>query len=173
MDFNLTSCRQSKYESASQMAIAPTLLHCFDYSLADVQGLAFCGSTIFMISVSFTGTVFVFELDIVHIPASFTFYLFDGVVTSSSFGDSVTVINGLIWSLHGSGFGSRLHGSRIWSRSFEHSACCFHKRCSSCVVFMPAGVVIHFSNAHADVPRAFWESFAQPSQRLQLGCVWY
>ena len=92
MDFDLTSCRQAKYESASQIAIAPTLLLCFDYSLADVQGLAFCGSTIFMIAVTFTGTVFVFELDIVHIPASFAFYLFDGVVTSTSFGGSVAVI---------------------------------------------------------------------------------
>ena len=155
MDLDLTSCRQSKYESASQIAIAPTLLLCFDYSLVDVQGLAFCGSPFFIISVTFTGTVFVFELDIIDIPASFAVYLFDGDVTNSSFGGSVAVIQGLIWSLHGSGFWSRLHGSRTWSRSFEHSSCCFHKLCSRCVVFMPAGVVIHFSNAHADVPRAF------------------
>ena len=92
MDLDFASCREAKDKCASQVSIAPSLLLCFDDSLADVQGLAFHGSTFFMISVSLRGSVFVGEFDVVHIPASFALYLFDGVVTNSSFRGSVAVI---------------------------------------------------------------------------------
>ena len=101
IDLNLTSSRQSKYESASQMAMAPTLLHHFDYGLAVVERVARRLMSTGTISVTFKGTVLILELDVVYIPSSSTLYTLHGVVRNSRLRGSLAFILGDIPSLVG------------------------------------------------------------------------